>query len=223
MGLPGVYLTNAAVTAAVGVGIVVWWIAIRRRIAAETIERANSEADRITRQAERDAESLKKEVLLWRVRKRTSSHPKPSVRPGSGCRRSAASSSARRQDAFAGRPAGGVRPTRAGSARPRKGHSPAGTVGRRSLPTFRPAPRGATARAPAGRVLDRRGSPRAAIETDRGGRAAGRRQPRQAARDRGAETAGARAQQIICDAIQRSAAEHAIETTVSVVDLPATT
>src|SRR3954449_274110 len=34
------------------------------------------------------------------------------------------------------------------------------------------------------------------------------------------ETAGQRAQQIITDAIQRSAAEHAIETTVSVVDLP---
>jgi ribonuclease Y len=34
------------------------------------------------------------------------------------------------------------------------------------------------------------------------------------------ETAATRAQQIITDAIQRSAAEHAIETTVSVVDLP---
>ena len=34
------------------------------------------------------------------------------------------------------------------------------------------------------------------------------------------ETAALRAQQIITDAIQRSAAEHAIETTVSVVDLP---
>jgi ribonucrease Y len=34
------------------------------------------------------------------------------------------------------------------------------------------------------------------------------------------ETAGVRARQIIADAIQRSAAEHAIETTVSVVDLP---
>src|SRR5260370_30740507 len=34
------------------------------------------------------------------------------------------------------------------------------------------------------------------------------------------ETAAARAQQIITDAIQRSAAETAIETTVSVVDLP---
>ena len=34
------------------------------------------------------------------------------------------------------------------------------------------------------------------------------------------ETAAVRAQQIIADAIQRSAAEHAIETTVSVVDLP---
>jgi ribonucrease Y len=34
------------------------------------------------------------------------------------------------------------------------------------------------------------------------------------------ETAAVRAQQIVADAIQRSAAEHAIETTVSVVDLP---
>jgi ribonuclease Y len=34
------------------------------------------------------------------------------------------------------------------------------------------------------------------------------------------ETAASRAQQIIADAIQRSAAEHTIETTVSVVDLP---
>ncbi|MBI4477757.1 MAG: ribonuclease Y [Acidobacteria bacterium] len=34
------------------------------------------------------------------------------------------------------------------------------------------------------------------------------------------ETAGARARHIVTDAIQRSAAEHAIETTVSVVDLP---
>jgi len=34
------------------------------------------------------------------------------------------------------------------------------------------------------------------------------------------ETAAGRAQQIIADAIQRSAAEHTIETTVSVVDLP---
>jgi len=34
------------------------------------------------------------------------------------------------------------------------------------------------------------------------------------------ETAAVRAQEIVADAIQRSAAEHAIETTVSVVDLP---
>jgi len=64
MGLPGVYLTNAAVTAAVGVGIIMWWVASRRRIATETIQRAQSEADRLARQAERDAETLKKEVLL---------------------------------------------------------------------------------------------------------------------------------------------------------------
>src|SRR5262245_54298342 len=64
MGLPGVYLTNAAVTAAVGVGIIMWWVASRKRIAADTVQRAQGEAERVTRQAERDAESLKKEVML---------------------------------------------------------------------------------------------------------------------------------------------------------------
>ena len=60
----------------------------------------------------------------------------------------------------------------------------------------------------------------AAAPADRSGRAARRRQPRQAARNRSARNGGARAPAIITEAIQRSAAEHAIETTVSVVDLP---
>jgi ribonuclease Y len=41
-----------------------WWIANRKRIAAETIGRAETEAARIVKDAERDAETRKKESLL---------------------------------------------------------------------------------------------------------------------------------------------------------------
>src|SRR4030095_11171121 len=41
-----------------------WWIANRKRIAAETIGRAELEAARIVKDAERDAETRKKESLL---------------------------------------------------------------------------------------------------------------------------------------------------------------
>ena len=41
-----------------------WWVANRKRIAAETIGRAESEAARIVKDAERDAETRKKESLL---------------------------------------------------------------------------------------------------------------------------------------------------------------
>ena len=40
------------------------WIANRRRIAAETIGRAEEQAARIARDAERDGETRKKEALL---------------------------------------------------------------------------------------------------------------------------------------------------------------
>src|SRR5213593_3679951 len=41
-----------------------WWVANRKRIAAETVGRAEEQALRIVRDAERDAEARKKESLL---------------------------------------------------------------------------------------------------------------------------------------------------------------
>ena len=69
MGLPAVssvvpflFIIFALVAA---VSIVIWWLASRRRIAAaETVDRARAEADRLVRQAERDAETLRKEAAL---------------------------------------------------------------------------------------------------------------------------------------------------------------
>src|SRR5438094_9414115 len=41
-----------------------WWVANRKRIAAETVGRAEEQALRIIKDAERDAETRKKEALL---------------------------------------------------------------------------------------------------------------------------------------------------------------
>ena len=40
------------------------WVATRKRVAASTVERAQGEASRLVRDAERDAENLRKEAEL---------------------------------------------------------------------------------------------------------------------------------------------------------------
>src|SRR5437868_6090009 len=64
MGLYVVYLVNFAVTALAAGAIFAWWVANRKRIAAETIGRAEEQALRIHKDAERDADARKKEALL---------------------------------------------------------------------------------------------------------------------------------------------------------------
>ena len=64
MGLPAVYLTAAAVLFAITLSIVAWWIASGRRRQEALIAQARSESDRTLKQAERDAESLRKEAAL---------------------------------------------------------------------------------------------------------------------------------------------------------------
>lgn len=64
MGLNTVVVVISVAAAATAVGTFAYWIATRRRIAAETLGRAAEEARRILRDAERDAEARKKEALL---------------------------------------------------------------------------------------------------------------------------------------------------------------
>ena len=69
MGLPAVFsvvpFLSILFALVAAVSIVFWWLASRRRIAAaETVDRARAEADRLVRQAERDAETLRKEAAL---------------------------------------------------------------------------------------------------------------------------------------------------------------
>ena len=230
MGLPAVSLASfqsvipflfiAAVVLAFAVAV--WWLSAQRRVADATLAAARTEAERLTRQAERDAESLRKEAAL---EAREKAH--------------AATADADRQiRAAPGRdhqPRARARRTRRGRSRDRLAAGERLEQDLRAREARITQLESATAAAHAraeqllaerqrelqgiARLIGRR-SARARDQADRNRSAARRRQSRQAARDRGARDGGGARPQIIADAIQRSAAEHAIETTVSVVDLP---
>jgi ribonucrease Y len=59
-----VYLTVSLVAAAATISVFAYWIASRKRIAAETVGRAEEQAKRMLRDAEREAENSQKEALL---------------------------------------------------------------------------------------------------------------------------------------------------------------
>src|SRR5688572_13832245 len=64
MGLYPFYVINGVITAVVAGIAIAYWIANRKRIAAETIGRAEEQALRVLKDAERDAETRKKEAVL---------------------------------------------------------------------------------------------------------------------------------------------------------------
>jgi ribonuclease Y len=59
-----VYAVNLAITLVMGAVVFAVWVANRKRIAAETIGRAEEHSLRLLKDAERDADTLKKEALL---------------------------------------------------------------------------------------------------------------------------------------------------------------
>src|SRR5260221_858135 len=64
MGLYLVYLVNFIIAAVAAGAVFLYWLANRKRIAAETVGRAEEQAARLIKDAERDAETRKKEALL---------------------------------------------------------------------------------------------------------------------------------------------------------------
>ena len=58
------YLIDVVVAAGAGLAVIAYWVANKRRIAAETVGRAEEQASRVLREADRDAEARRKEVLL---------------------------------------------------------------------------------------------------------------------------------------------------------------
>ena len=206
----------------------VWWIGSRKRIAADTVGRAETQAQAIGQQAARDADSLKREAESLKKEAQLEAREKAHLVVAE-----AEATARTRQLEIAGLEQGLGEKTRALADR---------TV---AAETFE---RNLRARDQAALDLQKRldaavlkGEQILADRQRELQRVAGltREEARElllkqieadARRDaanlvkrldaEARETAAARAQHIITDAIQRSAAETAIETTVSVVDLP---
>jgi len=214
-------LGASAVLDAVGVAILIWWTAAGRHRAAESATRAEEQGRVIRQQAEREADSLKKEASL-EAREKTHAMIADAEQQARTRRQEIAGldqALADRTRALADRVAvtekleRDLRTRDAAAAEIRKHADAAAARADQML-----AERQRELQRVAGLTADEaRELLLKQIEAD-ARRDAANLVKRLEAEAR--ETAGQRAQQIIVDAIQRSAADHAIETTVSVVDLP---
>ena len=222
MGLPAVYyLIFAAILLLTTLGIIAWRTATRRRLTNTTLEQARTESERIVRQAERDAESIRKEAAL-EAREKAHTLAADSERQARD-----------RQQEILTLEQGLADKTRALADRISTADKLEQDLRAREKVIARHEQSAAAALSRAEQVVaDRqRELQRVAGLTADAARELLLKQIEADARRDAAnlvkrletearETAAIRAQQIITDAIQRSAAEHAIETTVSVVDLP---
>jgi ribonucrease Y len=215
------YVICAVVGLAAAGAVFVLWIASRKRIAAETIGRAEEQATRLLKDAERDAETRRKEALLDAKEKaheiltaaereaHAERHQQQTL--GQGL--------ARREAQLADRETSFERLEKDRLAREK-------AVGAREQAASAAATKYEQLVAQQQHELERVASLTAdeakelllkQIENDARHDAANLLKRLDA---EARETAAGRAKQYITEAIQRSAAEHAIETTVSVVDLP---
>ena len=216
-----VYLTLGALADLAGVAAIVWWFNSRKRFSAEIISRAEAHGRDIRDQAERTAESIRKEaqiearekahVLLADAETRARARHQEILtleqtlaeRTRTLADRIAATDALERDlrlrdtavaDLRARTEAAAARGEHLLAERQRELQRIAGLTADEARELIIKDLE-ADARRDAANMVKR-------LETE------------------ARETAGQRARQIIADAIQRSAADHAIETTVSVVDLP---
>jgi ribonuclease Y len=224
MGLPAVslvYFLAALLLFVLTLGAVFWWVANHRRIAAETVGRAQAESERIARQAQRDADNLRKEAAL-EAREKAHADAAEADRQ-----------MRQRREAILTLEQALADKTRALADRLAVSDrlETELRVKEKALAQQEEAATAARARADQLVAERQRELQRVASLTADEARELLLKQIETEARRDAAnlvkrletearESAGVRAQQIIADAIQRSAAEHAIETTVSVVDLP---
>ncbi len=216
-----VYVLNLAITLLAAAAVFALWVANRKRIAADTVGRAEEQARQILRETEREAEGRKKEALLDAKEKAhdLALEAERSVRDQQRELRRAEEGLATRtrevdqrrsaidqaeKDVGAREQAATEQEREVASAKERYAQLLADH--QRELQRVA----GLTAEEAKEFLLKQ-------IESD-AKRDAANLVKRLEAEAR--ETAAARARQIVTQAIQRSAAEHAIETTVSVADLP---
>jgi len=215
------YLLDVAIVLVGSGAMFAWWVANRKRIAAETVGRAEQEAARVLREAEREADARKKEVLLEAKEQAhaTIIEAERQARERQLEVQRLEQQLAEKTQALADRLSAADRLEKEIRARERaladKETAVAASLARYErlvAEQQRELQRVAGMTADEARELLLR-----QIEGD-ARREAANLVKRLEAEAR--EAAAERARQIIVEAIQRSAAEHAIETTVSVVDLP---
>jgi ribonucrease Y len=215
------YLIDVAVAAGAGLAVLAYWVANKRRIAAETVGRAEEQASRVLREADRDAESKRKEVLLeakeraHEMRLEAEQYARDHRQQITGIEQilTRREATLAEQSAKAERNEGDIK-RRASALAERertvedavRRHQELVATQQRELERVS----GLTADEARDLLLKQ-------IESD-ARRDAANLVKRLEAEAR--EQAESRARSIITQAIQRSAAEHTIETTVSVVDLP---
>jgi ribonuclease Y len=216
-----VYLINALVTLVMAAAVYALWIANRKRIAAETVGRAEEQALRIVKEAERDAEAHRKEMLLEarekahelvtdaerqarRERQELQAAEQAQVRREAQLSERQASIERAEKD-LAGR-------EKAVVARERTAEASAARYQQLVSKQQHELERVASLTADEAKELLLK-----QIEAEARHDAANLLKRLDA---EAREAAAGRAKQYITEAIQRSAAEHAVETTVSVVDLP---
>ncbi len=220
-GLAAVLAITAAVIAAVLLAFLAWTLTRGRKRAAEAIAQAAAEAARIAQQAQRDAETLRKEAAL-EAREKAHEIAAETERLARE----------RRQE-ITGLEQALADKTRALADRLAATDRLEKELRAREKEVAAHQERAAAAAARCEQILaDRQRELQrvAGLTADEARELLMKQMEADARRDaanlvkrletEARETAALRAQQIITDAIQRSAAEHAIETTVSVVDLP---
>jgi ribonuclease Y len=215
------YLVNVLITLVAAAAVFAVWVANRKRIAAETVGRAEEQALRIVKDAERDAETRKKEALLEAKEKAHEllTDAEKQARQERQQAQLLEQTLMRREATLSERQSAIERTERDLQGREKN-------VGERERTTKTASEKYERLVAQQQHELERVASLTAEeakelllkqIEGEARHDAANlvKRLDAEAR-----EVASDRAKQYITEAIQRSAAEHAIETTVSVVDLP---
>ena len=222
MGTLSPFLSIAIVLASAAAGGVMFWGAnSRRQAASDALKRANDESERVLRQAQRDAESLRKEAAL---EAREKAHELAAE---------AERQARERRQELSVLEQGLSDRTRALADRAAMVQRAEQDLHAREASVLADEKRAAAAASRGDQLLaDRQRELQrvAGLSADEARELLLKQIEGDARRDaanlvkrletEARETAATRAQQIITDAIQRSAADTAIETTVSVVDLP---
>jgi ribonuclease Y len=216
-----VYVVNALITAAVGVAIYLFWLANRKRLAADTVGRAEEQAARVAKDAERDAETKQKETLL--EAKERAHEMLVEVERQIRERRQqlgAVEQTLNRRDEKLTERLSGI------EHRDKEMRTQEQAIAKREKATAESAAKYERLVADQQRELQRV----AGMTSDEARENLIKQMEADARRDaanlvkrldaEARETAAQKARQLITEAIQRSAAEHTTETTVSVVDLP---